>query len=826
MKKIFVVCAATIAVGMCMAANDYPFRAADMTNVSIRAGFWLPRFETNRLVTVQADFRKSEETGRIHNFEAAGRREGHGFRGIPFDDSDVYKIIEGAAYTLSTHPDPKLEKYLDDLIANIARAQEPDGYLYTARTLGFNYGTDKNGNVKYGMMGPTRWSRCDHGHELYNIGHMYEAAVAYYQVTGKRSLLDVAIRSADLVSRTFGFGPTQLHEAPGHEEIELALCKLYRATGEPRYLKMAKTFLDMRGRKDLRNTWNASLQDHVPVVEQREALGHAVRAGYLYCGMADVAALTGDRSYVAAIDAIWENVVSKKLHLNGGIGAHRHVNYADKKLGSAAEAFGDNYDLPNEGAYLETCAAIANALWNQRMFLMRGDAKYIDVLERVIYNGFLSGISLGGDEFFYPNPLASRGGYQRSKWFGCSCCPVNIVRFIPQIAQFAYATRGDAAYVNLFVASDAKLALSGGTVTLSQETDYPWKGASKITVADIETRNQKPETRNQKPETRNFTLNVRVPGWCVGRPVPSDLYTQTTPGSQADFSVKVNGKAFAFTPEKGYCAISREWKKGDVVEVAMNMPVRRVKAHDAVKQDRGRLAVECGPILYCAEGVDNDGRVLDKSIAADAKFTPATCNILGNVYPAFTVQAASVRRGLHTSRVENAVLKLVPYFAWCHRGAGEMQTWFPVAPQVDSASFDFKLSASFCFPRDSISAACDGVLPKASNDESIPRHTFWDHKGTAEWVMCEFSQVEELKGVSVYWFDDGKNGNCRLPASWKAQWRAAKDAPWQDVGVEGPVAKDKLCALDFPAPVKAQAVRLSTQLKEGWSGGILEWQFR
>ena len=334
---------------------------------------------------------------------------------------------------------------------------------------------------------------------------------------------------------------------------------------------------------------------------------------------------------------------------------------------------------------------------------------------------------------------------------------MNIVRFIPQIAQCAYATRGDAAYVNLFVASDAKLALSDGTVTLSQETDYPWKGASKITVADIEPRNSKPETRNQKPETRNFTLNVRVPGWCVGRPVPSDLYTQTTPGSLADFSVKVNGKVFAFTPEKGYCAISREWKKGDVVEVAMNMPVRR-------------------PILYCAEGVDNDGRVLDKSIAADAKFTPATCNILGNVYPAFTVQAASVRRGLRSSRVENAVLKLVPYFAWCHRGAGEMQTWFPVAPQVDSASFDFKLSASFCYPRDSISAACDGVLPKASNDESIPRHTFWDHKGTAEWVMCEFSQVEELKGVSVYWFDDGKNGNCRLPASWKA--RRQRGSTW------------------------------------------------
>ncbi len=434
MKKL-VLCLAAVATGLCM-AGDYPFQPAEMTNVAISAGFWYPRFETNRVVTVQVDFKKSEETGRISNFELAGQRAGRGFQGIPFNDSDVYKIIEGAAYTLSTHPDPKLEKYLDDLIDKIAKAQEPDGYLYTARTLHFNYGY-KNGKAVYNMMGPTRWSNIAHGHELYNVGHMYEAAAAYYWVTGKRTLLDVAIKNADLVCRTFGFGPTQLHEAPGHEEIELALCKLYRATGEPRYLKMAKTFLDMRGRKDLRHTWNAALQDHVPVVDQREALGHAVRAGYLYCGMADVAALTGDRSYVAAIDALWENVVSKKLHLNGGIGAHRHVNYADKKLGSAGEAFGDNYDLPNEGAYLETCAAIANALWNQRMFLMRGDAKYIDVLERVIYNGFLSGISLGGDEFFYPNPQASRGGYKRSKWFGCSCCPVNVVRFIPQIAQFA-----------------------------------------------------------------------------------------------------------------------------------------------------------------------------------------------------------------------------------------------------------------------------------------------------------------------------------------------------------------------------------------------------
>ena len=774
MSKAPLFCVAALAAGVC-AAGDYPFQAAEMTNVSIRAGFWLPRFETNRVVTVRADFKKSEETGRINNFVAAGNRDGHGFRGIPFDDSDVYKIIEGAAYTLSTHPDPELEKYLDDLIGNIAKAQECDGYLYTARTLGFNYGTNEQGKVNYGMMGPTRWSNVGSSHELYNVGHMYEAAVAYFQVTGKRTLLDVAIRSADLIDRTFGFGSTQIKDPPGHEEIELALCKLYRTTGEGRYLALAKTLLDLRGRKDLRRTWGADLQDHRPVLEQTEAIGHAVRAGYLYCGMADVAALSGDSSYMKAIDAIWQNVVSRKLHLNGGIGAYRHVNYADKSLGGAGEAFGDDYDLPNEEAYLETCAAIANALWNQRMFLMHGDAKYVDVMERTIYNGFLSGISLGGDEFFYPNPLASAGDYKRSKWFGCSCCPVNIVRFIPQIAQFAYARRGDAAYVNLFVASDATLPLSGGVVQLSQETEYPWSGAVRITV-------------NPEADDARFALNVRVPGWCTGRPVPSDLYVQTEPGSLADFSVKVNGDAFSFTPEKGYCSISRAWKKGDVVEVSMNMPVKRIKAHDAVKQDCGRLAVERGPILYCAEGVDNDGRVLDAVVAADAAFSPTTCEILGNVYPALFVPATSVRRGLHKTSIEKTTLKLVPYFAWCHRGAGEMQTWFPTAIEYANASRALTVKASHCNFSDSKRAAIDGILPKSSDDKTIPRLTFWDHLGTKEWTECTFTEVEEVKGVEVYWFDDEP--------------------------------------IDFPEPVKAKAVRIDISLQKDFSGGILECRFK
>ena len=522
MKKLTILAATCITCAV-FASIDYPVKEADMTNVTITAGFWLPRFETNRVVTVKADFDKSEETGRLANFREAAKRAKGTFKGCPFDDSDVFKIIEGAAYTLATHPDPELEKYLDKLIADIAGAQEPDGYLYTARTLGME---KVKGFPRTKMMGPERWSNTGASHEFYNMGHMIEAGVAYWQVTGKRQLLDVAIKAADMMDRTFGYGPGQIQRVPGHEEIELALCKLYRATGEVRYLKLAKTLLDFRGGGKAYN------QNHLPVTQQDQACGHAVRAGYLYTAMADVAALLGDPSYRVASERLWKDVVDTKLHLNGGIGAHRHAVVPG--FGSVGEAFGAPYDLPNESAYLETCAAIANALWNERLFLFSGDGKYMDVIERIIYNGFLSGISMSGDEFFYPNPLASVGGYARSKWFGCSCCPVNVVRFIPQIAQYAYATSGNTAYVNLFVASDAKLNLADGTVTLSQETDYPWSGKVKIKVM--------PGKTARVQQQGKFTLNVRIPGWCVGRPVPSTLYEQTEPSSLSNFKVKVNGE--------------------------------------------------------------------------------------------------------------------------------------------------------------------------------------------------------------------------------------------------------------------------------------------
>ena len=769
------------------AAGDYPFVPAEMTNVVVKGGFWLSRFETNRQVTLKTCFDKCENA-RIPNFREAAARKWGTFKGIPFDDSDVYKVIEGAAYILASHPDKELEKYVDGVNAAISGAQERDGYLYTARTLGH----------RDWLTGTTRWSNCAHGHELYNVGHLYEAAVAYRNATGKSRLLETAIKSADLVDRTFGPGKTQLKDVPGHEEIEIALCKLYRSTGDARYLKLAKHFIDRRGygvkaKNGMVFAQNGSLiqadvapnaynQNHLPVVEQREAVGHSVRAMYLYCGMADVAALTEAPGYLEALDALWENVVSKKMAINGSVGARR-----------SGEAFGANYELPNETAYLETCAGIGHALWNWRMFLLYGDAKYMDVLERAIYNGILSGVSLAGDEFFYPNPLASKGGYKRKKWFGCSCCPVNMVRFIPQVTQFAYATSKNTAYVNLFVESDAKLNLECGTVALSQKTEYPWSGTVRIGVT--------PPRDGAK-----FSLNVRVPGWCVGRPVPSDLYEHVVPGTPDDFRLKVNGRAVKFAPVKGYAVLEREWKKGDVIEMTMNMPVRRVKAHASVKADQGRLAVEQGPIVFCAEGVDNGGRAFSAYMPYDATFVSGRIDIGGVAFP--------------TLKSSKGVT-LVPYCIWGNRQPGnEMQTWFPAEPPPVEAS------ASYCYGNDSVLAILDGIVPKISGDLSVPRHTFWSHRGTDEWVQFDFPKAKSVRGVEVFWFDDSGNGACRVPESWKVQWRESHDSQWRDIEGAAPVHKDGFCTKDFPAPVKAQALRLCVKLQPKFSGGILEWRVK
>jgi DUF1680 family protein len=650
MKKIALVLSLVCEITATPAADlhDYPIRPVPFTDVRVDDSFWSPRMETNRLTTIWYDFKKCEETGRIDNFAKAGKMMPGPFRGTPFDDSDVFKVIEGAAYTLAVTPDQKLDQYLDALIVKIAAAQEPDGYLYTARTI------DPNGRVDF--FGPTRWSKLEGSHELYNLGHLYEAAAAHFQATGKRSLLDVALKSADLICKTFGPDPSQLKEPPGHEEIEIGLVKLFRVTNERKYLDQAKFFCDIRGRAETHKLRGPYQQDHKPILEQDEAVGHSVRAGYLYSGVADVAALTGDTAYVSAIDRLWNNVVSKKIHLTGGIGASPD-----------GEAFGANYDLPNSTAYLETCAAIANALWNERMFLLHGDAKYLDVLERVIYNGFLSGVSLTGDRFFYPNPLQSdgkakfnMGACERAPWFGCSCCPVNDVRFIPELANFIYATRGSDLFVNLFIGGSARCNLDGTPVDLKLTTRYPQDGKVSIAVT--------------LPKPSRFSLNLRIPGWARNQPFPSDLYRYQ---DEANSKVKlaVNAQTVPVQLEKGFARIDRTWNSGDVVTLVLPTPVRQIVAHPQVEADRNCIAFERGPLVYCAEGADNDGKVLDKILTGKLHFqTEWKPDLLGGIT---TIKVSS-------PETKNPVT-LIPYYAWCHRGPNEMSVWFPTVQPAKSA---------------------------------------------------------------------------------------------------------------------------------------------
>ncbi|HUT09802.1 MAG TPA: glycoside hydrolase family 127 protein, partial [Thermoguttaceae bacterium] len=528
--------------------RDYNVAPVPFNKVRVADHFWTPRLETSRKVTIPYAFEQCEQTGRISNFKkSAGLLEGN-HEGASFNDSDVYKIMEGAAYSLQVQPDRSMRLSLDQLIRVMAAAQWEDGYLFTF------YSAPKRQPERL-------WTNVRSVHEQYCVGHMYEAAVAHYQVTGERSFLDVALKNADLICSVFN--PAGRTDPPGHQEIEIGLCKLYRATGNAKYLDQAKFFLDQRGRTGRRGPngdgglYGTYSQDHVPVVEQKEAVGHSVRAAYLYTGMADVAALTGNMEYVEAIDTIWKDVVTTKLYLTGGIGA-----------AGGHEGFGGPYELPNMTAYCETCASIANVLWNHRMFLMYGDAKYVDVLERTMYNAVLSGISMEGDTFFYPNVLESIGQHARSPWFGCACCPSNVARFIPSVPGFAYARKEKDLYVNLFLGGEVTFETPQNKVTLSQETEYPWRGDVRITVA--------PEKEEQ------FAVRIRVPGWAQNQPVPSDLYAFVEKASD-EVSLKINGEQAPVKIEKGYARIERTWRNGDTIELHLPMPVRRVVSHPNVK---------------------------------------------------------------------------------------------------------------------------------------------------------------------------------------------------------------------------------------------------
>jgi DUF1680 family protein len=780
-------------------SRDYPVKPVPFTSVHLNDIFWAPRIETNRLVTIPFAFEQCEKSGRMDNFKrAAAALSGEELTNrrpppYPFDDTDPYKVLEGASYALAVRPNAKMASYLDNLIAMIGKAQEPDGYLYTARTI--------NPKSPHRWSGPERWKMDPiDSHELYNAGHLFEAAVAHYQATGETNLLNIAIKEANLLCDTFG--PDKLHIWPGHEIVEMGLAKLYRATGNEKYLDLAKFFLDVRGPGG-----DQYHQSWIKPVDQTEAVGHAVRAGYLYSGMADVAALTGDERYVHAIDTIWGNVVGKKLYLTGGIGAM-----------GAGEAFGRNYQLPNLSAYCETCAAVANDYWNLRLFLLHGDAKYIDVMERTLYNGLLSGVSLDGKRFFYPNPLESDGQHQRSPWFGVACCPGNMTRFLASVPGYVYAQQGETLYVNLFAAGTADIKLDNGhKIEVTQVTRYPWDGNVTMNVA--------PE------KTTSFAIKVRIPGWAQGEAVPRDLYRFADRVSTSPTLV-VNGKSVPMKLEKGYVTIKRSWKKGDRIELNLPMPVRRVVANEMVKDDTARVALQRGPLVFCVEWPDmKDGHVVNVMLPDSAMLSSEFRSDLLNGVEVIKGEAQALRYAdaKRTLQAEPVALTAIPYYAWANRGRGEMAVWLgrteagarPLPfPTIASTS---KATASNDGVRPDVRALNDQREPSSSGDHSNRYLHWWPHKGTKEWVQYDFAKPAKVSAVEVYWFDDTGVGECRLPKSWQLFYRA--NGEWKPV--ENPsgygCAGDQYNRTTFDS-VETDALRLEVQLPDGFSTGIHEWR--
>lgn len=775
-------------------AHGYPIDPVPFTSVKVTDSFWGQRLKASREVTIPLAFSKCEENGRYKNFEmAAHPSENNKVTGFSFDDTDVYKTIEGASYLLQTYPDKKLKKYIDSVLVIVAAAQESDGYLYTARTM--------NPKHPHEWAGSKRWEKVEElSHEFYNLGHMVEGAIAHYQATGQRNFLDIAIRYADCVCREIGPNPGQQVKVPGHQIAEMALAKLYLVTGDKKYLDQAKFFLDERGRTPYRNEYN---QTHKPVIEQDEAVGHAVRAAYMYSGMADVAALTGDTAYIHAIDRIWDNIVSKKLYITGGIGAT-----------SQGEAFGKNYELPNMSAYCETCAAIGNVYMNYRLFLLHGESKYYDVLERSLYNGLISGVSLDGGGFFYPNPLESMGQHQRQPWFGCACCPSNICRFIPSLPGYIYAVKDKSVYVNLFVDNNATLKVDGKKVTLRQSTQYPWNGDITVHV-----------DRNSAGQ---FALKIRIPGWVRNEVTPSDLY-MFTDGKQLQYAIRVNGEEVKSELQNGYFVIDRKWKKGDKVDIHFDMEPRTVQANPKVEADRGRIAIERGPLVYCAEWPDNEFDIFSVLLPRHPEFTVVeTPNLLYGINQLKTDAQILKYNEEGYLNVERTRLTLIPYYAWAHRGPGSMAVWLPqelnATRPSQPATLASKSKVDASYKSSALSSIHDRLVPKDEFDRSIPYYHWWPKQASTEWITYEFPEKAEIKTSTVYWFDDEPWGGCRTPKSWKLYYRNDQ-GEWESVKGVSRYGTDKGVGNKIMFdPVETTAVKLEIVLPDKYSAGIFEWE--
>ena len=810
---------------------DYPFKPVPFTKVHLNDVFWAPRIETNRTSSIPAAFQQCELTGRVNLFERAAKAlkgeplENTRPPGYPFDDTDVYKVIEGASYTLSVTPDPKLDAYVDGLIAKIAAAQEPDGYLYTTRTI--------NPKEPHRWAGTERWQlERDDSHELYNLGHMFEAAVAHHLATGKRNFLDVAIKAADLLVRTFG--PGKRSTWPGHQITEMALVRLYRVTGKEDYLNLAKFFLDERGPgpdtakpTQFPNGERANPrgldynQAQLKVIEQSEPVGHAVRAVYMYSGMADVAALTGDEKIRAAGKRIWEYLMTSKLYLTGGIGAS-----------GSGEAFGRPYELPNATAYNETCASVGMDFWAHRLFLLEGDAQYIDVMERTLYNGLISGVSLDGKTYFYPNVLESNGRHARSPWFGVACCPGNITRFMASVPGYLYATRGSDVYVNLFAGGTANIETPGGDVKIVQDTRYPWDGAVKMTLT--------PQKAHQ------FALNVRIPGWARNQPVPSDLYTFLDKNAP-EATITVNGAKVPLTIEKGYVSINRSWKAGDVVQLNLPMPVRRIVAHQNVEADRDRVALQRGPVVYAAEWADNpDGKVRNLVLPDTNALTSEFRKDLLNGVSLIKGRAVGLKLDEKGGVVKTEqALTMIPYATWANRGRGEMAVWLARTEAVARPTpfptlvTGSKITSSREQGQGWLQAIAEGDEPRNSRS-GTSSFNWWPVQGwgpncdpnqgqgrrgpqctKGEWIQMDFAKPSTVTEAEVYWFDDTGSGGVRVPASWKLLYKDGND--WKPVETTSAfgVARDAWNKVTFK-PVSTSALRIEIVLQPGQSAGVQE----
>jgi DUF1680 family protein len=807
---------------------DYPIKPVPFTAVKLTDTFWAPRIEINRTTSIPSAFEQCELTGRVALFDRAAavlRGETNVDKrppGYPFDESDIYKVIEGASYSLSVTPDPTLEAYVDGLIAKIAAAQEPDGYLYTTRTI--------DPTNPHRWAGAERWVlERDDSHELYNLGHMFEAAVAHHLATGKRTFLEVAIKSADLLVRTFG--PGKRTTWPGHQVTELALVKLYRVTGNVAYLDLAKFLLDERGPGPYPDGERANPrglsynQAHLKVVEQSEPVGHAVRAVYMYSGMADVAAVTGDQAMRDAGLRIWDHLITSKLYITGGIGAS-----------GSGEAFGQPYELPNMTAYNETCASVGMDFWNHRLFLLAGDAKYIDVMERTLYNGLLSGVSLDGKTFFYPNPLESNGQHARQEWFGVACCPGNITRFMPSVPGYVYATRGDDVFVNLYATGTANIDVPGGRVVVTQATQYPWDGKVKLTVTPV-ARPAGP-TLGAAPASegrRRFQVHVRIPGWARNEPVPSDLYRFTEQTGDAAASVRINGTPVVMTLNRGYVTLDRSWGTGDVIDLDLPMPVRRVESNNQVAANRNRIALQRGPIVYAAEWPDNPNGKVRNIVLPDANrlATAFRADLLNGVQ---VITGRAVGLSLDAKgdvqRAEQPFMA-IPYATWANRGRGQMAVWLA---RVDEAArptpFPTVVTAATIAaspipggrgknPRNII----DGEEPAGSADATA-YFDWWPVQGSAqEWVELTFAKPERVSSTDVYWFDDTGRGGVRVPASWRLFYQSAGEwLPVTTQGVYG-VSRNAWNTVAF-APVTTSALRIELTMQLGFSAGLQEWKVK